>query len=132
MGTSGPIPNVDRSAVATRHDPMSVELSPSPAKAPRCPRGLGDAGKRAWKTFWGSPVALAMADVDHAVLERLCQTYDRLQNPELADKDFANLSNVAMRLETALGITAGARARLGIRLYEARKTTLQAVREGLN
>ncbi len=109
-----------------------MELAPAPPPAPKCPRGLGSAGRKAWRTFWASPVAAALDDVDHPVLARLCETYDRLSAPEVETKDFVALSKVASQLEVALGITAGARARLGIKLHEAKRATLASVREALD
>lgn len=76
-------------------------------------------------------MAAAVDDVDLPVLARLCETYDRISGEEVETRDFVALSKVALQLETALGVTAGARARLGIKLHEAKRATLASVREGL-
>lgn len=109
---------------------MTVETVSRP-KAPPCPSDLGTVGKKFWRTFFRSPVAAAVADVDLMVVERLCTIYDRLANPELADKDYATLAGTAIRIETALGITAASRARLGIKLDAPSKPTLASVRDAL-
>ncbi len=134
MGIKGPVAKVDRSEVITNHPPMQVELV-TRTEAPSMPRGLKTAGKKAWKTFWASPVAGSVIDVDIPVLIRLCETYDRIaacaKDDPANHRDFNALCNTAMRLETAIGITAGSRARLGIKVNDQKKPTLQAVREGL-
>lgn len=132
MGTRGPIAHQDRGDVVTRHPPTSVELAPERRRPPKAPATLGDAGKKAWRTYWRSPVAAAIADVDLPVLVRLTQTYDRLADPEVENKDFVALSKMALQLETALGVTAGARARLGIKLHQEAKPTLASIRGGLS
>lgn len=131
MGTRGAIAHVDRDDVVTRHSPTAVEMAPNLRSRPKVPRSLGTAGRKAWRTYWASPVAAAVGDIDFPVLARLCETYDRLSADDLETKDFVALSKVASQLEVSLGVTPGARARLGIKLHEAKKATLSSVREGL-
>ncbi len=104
---------------------MAVEVA-APAGRPPAPDGLGPDGLAAWAIYWASPVAGALASVDHAVLARLCRVYDALEalHPVYDVKDWTALEKVAGRLETSLGITPAARARLGIKLAEAKRATL--------
>ncbi len=92
------------------------------------PADLDDAGKSAWRTIWRSPIAEHIADVDVPVVERLCRMYDRMAKDGIDHKDYVSLAKAALQLETALGITSGARARLGIKLTAEKKATLSSIR----
>jgi phage terminase small subunit len=131
MGLVGKIASPDS---VTRHKPTTVEMQPI-GQVPRAPRRLEATGKRFWKTYWASPVAQALDDVDHEVLERLCRLYDCLadiEDPIESFRPYKALSSEARSLEAQLGVTPASRARLGIHLAELKKATTGSIRDDLD
>lgn len=123
MGTRGPIASADST---TRHAPMAVELAGTVGH-PIPPADLPTRQAEQWSAYFASPVAAALDTVDLPALERLFKLYAALDTIDPAnDKDdaehFAKLARLVAPLETALGVTPAARARLGIKLAELKRT----------
>jgi len=133
MGMRGAIAHVDRDEVTTRHKPTTAEMAPERSAPPATPGGLGRTGRKWWKGYFASPVSQAVADIDLEVARRLARTYDALDalDPVEDTNQWAKLDASARSLEISLGVTPGARARLGISLVAAKKATLASVREDL-
>ena len=142
MGLRGPL------------EARALELGPVQPDAPKCPKGLLPVIRKEWVEYWASPVARAADGVDLPVIRRLFCYRDELlrasklwnglnpldrwpesargapiQHPML--RRMEKLEELVVRLETQLGLTPMARARLGIELGNAELTWNQ-VREVTN
>ncbi len=84
-----------------------------------------------------SPVASALDVVDIPAVERLFKLYAVLDGIDpAADRSdalhYATVAKLVEHLEATLGIGPAARARLGIKLLEARQATAASIRAGLD
>jgi len=145
MGQRGPLPKASTKAQGHReHSLVVLPGGGAVTKVPRPPQGLSPRLRRAWRTFWESPVAQVVTDVDMQVVRRLFRLYHQHEramealeaamfvkgsvttvrvNPAL--DVVVKLEGLVLRLENELGVTPMARARLGIAVGEAVMTAAE-------
>ncbi len=115
---------------------MAVELAAT-AGTPDPPDDLPERQQAHWRAYFASPVAAALDTVDLPAVERyfrLLAVLDRIDPGEnRADAlHYATVAKLVEHLEATLGIGPAARARLGIKLLEARQATAASIRAGLD
>lgn len=138
MGRRGPVGNDQGHR---KHAERTVIAIVPKAKAPTAPHADGSwlpKTKRLWREFWRDPLSVSIAPTDMSVLRRLFYYRDRWQRAmDATDAEIAVLGSKGqvrvnplinyctqleasmIRLETELGLTPMARARLGITIGEA-------------
>lgn len=106
-----------------RHLPeplISVEQANTP---PDPPATLGPTGTAAWERLWAGPASRWLTDVDHSIVELLCETIDEREQlrGHLAQsghwRDRAGLralDSQIVKLFQTLGLTPADRATLGL------------------
>lgn len=138
-GTRGPVSNPE--SVGHRKKPTLAVLADRKRKVPKAPDGLRETTMTDWATFWRSPLANTVEEVDVPVVRRLFRLRDQYEkamemaeaammvkgsvgqirvNP-LADHAL-KLEAMMLRLEAELGLTPLARMRLGVAIGEAQQT----------
>lgn len=150
MGSRGPLSKPDDQR--QRHPkPVVVPLG-SPPDVPSPPPKLLKATRQAWDRYWESDVARAVTPAEWSVVERYFTYADeharalsvlrrghrtvegsrgQVRLNPLADY-LSRLESSMVRLETELGLTPMARARLGIAVGTARLTAAEVNRMALD
>ena len=142
MGSRGPLTKRD-GRQGHRAGPVVRALPPSRSsiEAPPIPIGLLKPTRDEWRIFWGSELAGALTEVDHAVVIRMFLYRDELRRvwkayrsarvvpgsknqPRLSPfaAQIAFLDAAIGRLERELGCTPLSRARLGLVIGEGMLT----------
>lgn len=110
---------------------------------PKCPYPLGEAGSAWWKWAWHTPTAAAWNPGDLYAVARRALIEDHLAAATAKDKPSArtigDLTSLALRCDTALGLTPKGRKDLGLKTSQATDLTpvptepvnLDAFRAGL-
>jgi hypothetical protein len=131
MGRRGPLPKADR----TRNDRVPVvTLAPAPVvPPPPAPAGLLAVNRRRWEAYFAADVARALVETDLPAVDRLFHYYDLWERARRSGDtaEMVKVERPIVALEASLGLTPSARARLGIQVGQAKKLSLESLRESL-
>ena len=155
-GSRGPIskPAMEKQLRRTRNEDSDMMTLPAKAQPaviakPEPPKGLRKRSKELWNEIWESPVSIAWdTTMDLAAVERYVTYFDEWlvaqrdlrgggfrttgsQGQDVLDPSVQyvrQLESQMNKLETQLGLTPMARARLGLTLEETKLTAAQANR----
>ena len=138
MGSRGPLRNAQEQGAGHRDHSLAVLPQGGRITAtPRAPADLDAKHRRAWRTYWESPVARVAIAVDLPAIRRLFELYQQRDEalkalkagllvrgsvskqqlrPNPAVEILTKLEGLILRLENEIGATPMARARLGIAL----------------
>ena len=153
MGSRGPLGRPDRERQGHRAS-KAIEVAPATdtVSVPNPPAGLLPSTLDAWHAYWRSSPAQVATEADHQAILRLfvladefrrCtqavrSTNERVVEGSVGQVKMNPLSDYALkleaaigRLETELGLTPMARARLGLTIGQARLTAADVNRMAL-
>lgn len=143
MGVRGPL-------AAPEHPTELAPVDPAEVQIPQPPSDVEAETLERWETFWRSGLSRVVEDVDLAAVTRLFRYYDEWSRVERMyrsgdiivegsrgqeslhplGKRLIELEGVIQQLEAKVGITALARARLGLTIGAAQLTWQQVARGG--